>query len=266
MKIHPSAIIDSSAELDSSVVVGPYAVIGPEVRIGAGCEIGPHTVIGGPTTMGAGNRIGSFANVGADPQDLKFSGERVELVMGDNNTIREYVSIHRGTESGHGRTTIGSDNLFMAYSHIAHDCSIGNRVILANAATLGGHVQIADKATLGGLVAVHQFTRIGAYAYIGGMSGISKDIPPYIIVAGIRNQMRVAGINKVGLQRSGFDEETVRKLSKAFRIIFRTPGLLLEQALEKTLAEFPDCEPVKHLVEFFRSSPRPVVRTSGHGE
>ncbi|MDA8165168.1 MAG: acyl-ACP--UDP-N-acetylglucosamine O-acyltransferase [Desulfobacteraceae bacterium] len=266
MKIHPTAIIDPTAEIDSTAAVGPYAVIGPEVRIGAGCEIGPHAVISGPTTMGAGNRIGAFASIGGDPQDLKFQGERVELVMGDNNTIREYVSIHRGTASGHRRTTIGSDNLFMAYAHVAHDCVIGNRVILANAATLGGHVEIADKATLGGLVAVHQFTRIGAHAYIGGMSGISKDIPPYIIVAGIRNQMRVTGINKVGLQRSGFDEETIRKLSKAFRIIFRTPGLLLEEALEKVQAELPDCGPVQHLVAFFRSSSRPVVRASGHGE
>jgi UDP-N-acetylglucosamine acyltransferase len=266
MKIHPSALIDPRAELDTSVIVGPYTIIGAEVRIGADCEIGPHAVVGGPTTMGAGNQIGPFTNVGAEPQDLKFQGERTELVMGDNNKIREYVSIHRGTESGHGKTTIGSDNLFMAYSHIAHDCIIGNRVIMANAATLGGHVEIEDKVTLGGLVAVHQFTRIGAHAYIGGMSGISKNIPPYIIVAGIRNKMRVTGINKVGLQRSGFDEETIRKLGRAFRIIFRTPGLLLEQALEKTLTDIPDCEPVRHLVEFFRNSSRPVLRTSSNGE
>jgi UDP-N-acetylglucosamine acyltransferase len=266
MKIHPSAIIDPHAELDSSVIVGPYAVIGPEVRVGPDCEIGPHAVLSGPTTMGAANRIGPFAHVGGDPQDLKYHGERTELVMGDNNTIREYVSIHRGTESGHRRTSIGNDNMFMVSSHIAHDCVIGNRVILANAATLGGHVEIEDHATLGGLVAVHQFTRIGAYAYIGGMSGISKDIPPYIIMAGIRNQMRVTGINKIGLQRSGFDEDTIKKLNQAFRIIFRTPGLLLEQALERTLAEIPECEPVDRLVEFFRSSQRPVVRTSGNGE
>jgi UDP-N-acetylglucosamine acyltransferase len=265
MNIHPTAIIDPKAELDSSVSVGPYAVIGPEVSIGAGSEIGPHTVINGPTIMGPGNRIGPFANIGADPQDLKFGGEKTGLTLGSNNSIREYVSIHRGTANGRGMTLIGSDNLLMAYCHVAHDCIIGNQVIMANAATLGGHVEIEDKATLGGLVAVHQFTRIGAFAYIGGMSGISKDIPPYIIVAGIRNRMRVSGINKIGLQRNGFDEETIRNLHKAFRIIFRT-DLLLEEALARTVAEIPDCEPVARLVQFFRSAPRPVVRTSNNGE
>ena len=264
--IHPTAIIDPHAELDSTVRVGPYAVVERDVRIGAQSEIAAHAVVSGPTTLGSGNHISSFANIGADPQDLKFQGERTELTVGDNNRFREYVSVHRGTSSGRGVTTIGNNNLFMAYAHVAHDCIIGNHVILANAATLGGHVDIGDKATLGGLVAVHQFTRIGAYSYIGGMSGISKDIPPFIIVAGIRNRMRVTGINKIGLQRNGFDEDSIKKLHKAFKIIFRTPDLLLEEALAKTLAEIPDCDPVNHLVEFFRTAPRPVVRTSGNGQ
>jgi UDP-N-acetylglucosamine acyltransferase len=266
MKIHSTAIIDPQAELDETVTVGAYAVIGPEVRIGAGSHVGPHAVINGPTVMGSGNQIGPFVNLGADPQDLKFSGEKTMLTIGSDNMIREYVSIHRGTTKGRGVTAIGSNNLLMAYSHVAHDCIIGNQVIMANAATLGGHVEIEDNATLGGLVAVHQFTRIGAFAYIGGMSGISKDIPPYIIVAGIRNKMRVTGINKIGLQRNGFSEDAIRKLHKAFRIIFRTPELLLDEALAKTMTEFPDCEPVIRLVEFFRSAPRPVVRTSNNDE
>jgi UDP-N-acetylglucosamine acyltransferase len=266
MKIHHTAVIDAQSELDETVVVGAYAVIGPEVRIGAGSEIGPHTVISGPTVIGAGNKIGPFVNLGADPQDLKFAGEKTKLLIGDHNVIREYVSIHRGTVKGRGVTTIGSNNLLMAYTHVAHDCIIGDQVIMANAATLGGHVTVEDNATLGGLVAVHQFTRIGAYAYIGGMSGISKDIPPYIIVAGVRNRMRVTGINKIGLQRSGFSEEDIKKLHNAFRIIFRTPELLLEEALTKTLTEIPDSEPVARLVAFFRSAPRPVVRTSSNDE
>jgi UDP-N-acetylglucosamine acyltransferase len=266
MKIHPTAIIDSRAEVDATVTVGAYAVIGPEVRIGAGSEIGPHAVVNGPTVMGPGNKIGPFVNLGADPQDLKFGGEKTMLTIGSDNMIREYVSIHRGTTKGRGVTAIGNNNLLMAYSHVAHDCIIGNQVIMANAATLGGHVVVEDKVTLGGLVGVHQFTRIGAYAYIGGMSGISKDIPPYIIVAGVRNKLRVTGINKIGLQRSGFSEESIRKLHKAFRIIFRTPDLLLDEALVKAMTEFPDCEPVTRLVEFFRSASRPVARTSSNDE
>jgi UDP-N-acetylglucosamine acyltransferase len=266
MKIHPTAVIHPQAELDTSVSVGPFTVIGPEVRVGANTEIGPHVVIKGPTVMGPDNQVGSFATLGGDPQDMKFGGEQTMLTIGGNNRIREYVSIHRGTVSGRGVTTIGSDNLLMAYSHVAHDCIIGNQVILANAATLGGHVEIGDKATLGGLVAVHQFTRIGSHAYIGGMSGISKDIPPYLIVAGIRNKMRITGINKIGLQRSGFSEAEIKMLQQAFRIIFRTPALLLEEALTKTMVEIPECEPVTRLVEFFRTASRPVVRTSSNDE
>lgn len=262
IKIHPTAVVDPKAELDSSVVVGPYSIIEKGVSIGADTEIRPHTVLEGLTTIGERNKIGPFATIGAPPQDLTYKKEKTRLDIGHDNEIREYVSIHRGTPSGHGVTTIGDGNLFMAYSHVAHDCRIGNHVIMANAATLGGHVEIQDRVTLGGLVAVHQFSRIGEYAYIGGMSGISKDVPPYIIVSGIRNQMRVTGVNKIGLKRAGFKVDVIRKMSKAYTIIFKAPELLLQEALDKVMEEFSDCEPAMRLVQFFRESKRSVVRSS----
>ena len=261
MNIHPTAIVDPGAELDSSVDVGPYVIIENRVQIGRDTVIKPHSVISGPTTIGSGNVIGPFATVGAPPQDLKYKGEDTELVVGDNNQIREYVSIHRGTVTDKAITTVGSGNLLMGYVHIAHDCVIGNSAILANAATLAGHVQVDDHAIIGGLVAVHQFTRIGSYSYIGGLSGISKDVPPFVIVSGTRKHMRVSGINKVGLRRCGFDNETLKKLDKAYRIIFMSPELLLQDALEQAAAEVTGCEPVNQLINFFRTSKQGVIRT-----
>ncbi len=261
MNIHPTAIVDPAAELDSSVILGPYTIIEKGVRIGQDTTIKPHSVVSGPTSIGSGNVIGPFATVGAPPQDLKYKGEDTELNIGDNNQIREYVSIHRGTVTDRGVTTIGSDNLLMGYVHIAHDCIVGNSAILANAVTLAGHVEIEDHAIIGGLVAVHQFSRIGAYSYIGGLSGISKDVPPFVIVSGIRKQMRVSGINKVGLRRHGFDKDTLKKLDKAYRIIFMTPDLLLQDALQQAADEISDCEPVNQLINFFRNSKQGVIRT-----
>jgi len=261
MKIHPTAIVDPGAELDSSVNVGPYVVIEKGVKISKETTIKPHTVITGPTTIGSGNMIGPFATIGAPPQDLKYKGEDTELVIGDNNQIREYVSIHRGTVGDKGITLLGNGNLLMGYVHIAHDCVIGNSAILANAATLAGHVQIEDHAIIGGLVAVHQFSRIGAHSYIGGLSGISKDVPPFIIVSGIRKQIRISGINKIGLRRHGFDKETLKKLDKAYKIIFMSPDLLLKDALEQAAGEIYDCEPVKQLIDFFHNSKQGVIRT-----
>ncbi len=261
MNIHPTAIIDPGAELDSSVKVGPYVIIEKGVKIGRDTLIKPHSVISGPTTIGSGNVIGPFATVGAPPQDLKYKGEDTELVVGDNNQIREYVSIHRGTVTDKGITTVGSGNLLMGYVHVAHDCVIGNSAILANAATLAGHVQIEDHAIIGGLVAVHQFIRIGSYSYIGGLSGISKDVPPFVIVSGARKYMRVSGINKVGLRRCGFDKDTLKKLDKAYKIIFMNPDILLQDVLEQAAAEITDCEPVNHLINFFRTSKHGVIRT-----
>ena len=260
MSIHPTAVIDPKAELDGSVIVGPYAVIGADVRIGAESRIEAHAVVSGPTTIGRRNQISSFATVGGPPQDLKYKGEPTELIIGDDNLIREYASIHRGTVDGGGRTIIGDSNLLMAYTHVAHDCLIGNRVILANVATLAGHVEVQDHASIGGLVAVHQFCRIGKFSYIGGVSGISLDVPPYVILAGTRNRTRISGINKIGLRRNGYDRETIANLENAFRIIFRTPELLMKEALEQARSEYPDCPEVQYLVRFFEESKRGVVK------
>lgn len=260
MSIHPTAVVDSTAELDSSVYVGPYAVIEAGVRIGADTRIEPHAVVSGPTTIGERNLIGSFAVVGGSPQDLSYRGEPTELIIGSDNQIREYASIHRGTPSGHRKTVIGNFNLLMAYTHVAHDCKIGDNVIMANVATLAGHVEVGNRASIGGLVAIHQFCRIGTYSYIGGVSGISLDVPPYVIIAGTRNRTRISGINKVGLKRNGFSRETIKMLDIAYRIIFRTPNLLMKDAIDLAGKEFPDCAEVQTLVRFFQDSKRGVVK------
>ncbi|MFC1512913.1 acyl-ACP--UDP-N-acetylglucosamine O-acyltransferase [Thermodesulfobacteriota bacterium] len=266
MNIHPSAVVDPAAELDSTVQVGPFVVIEKGVRIGADTVVGPHTVISGPTTIGVGNKISPFVNLGAPPQDLHYQGEETTLEIGDHNIIREYVSLHRGTVSGRGVTSVGNHNMLMAYVHVAHDCQVGDHVIMANGATLGGHVTVEDRATLGGMVAVHQFSRIGEYAYIGGMSGLSKDVAPYVIAVGIRNGLRVTGVNKVGLKRAGFDLEDIKQLSRAYKVLFRSNDLILQDALLKVEAEFADCQPVLRMVKFFRDSKRGVVRTAGEDE
>jgi len=260
MNIHPTAVIDPRAQLDSSVIVEPYAVIDGPVKIGPETRIGAHTVISGHTTLGARNTIGSFAIIGGPPQDIHYKGEPTELIIGDGNQIREYVSIHRATVKASGKTLIGNNNMIMAYCHIAHDCIIADHVIMANVATLAGHVEIGSHANLGGMVGVHQFCRIGEYAYIGGMSGIGLDVPPYVIMEGTRNQMRIASINKIGLRRSGMDKETIKKLEEAFRILFRSPEILLKDALVKLEEEMKDCAEVQLMVQFFHSSKRGVVK------
>lgn len=262
MSIHPTAVIDPKAELDSSVEVGPYAVIDAGAKIDAGTVVSSHAHISGKTTIGKNNTIGSFTCVGFPPQDLKYHDEETQLVIGDNNHIREFSSIHRGTPGGHGVTTIGSNNLFMAYSHIAHDCIVGNHVIMVNNATLGGHVEVGDRATIGGMSGIHQFVRIGEHAYIGGMSGISLDIPPYVIVAGIRNELQIRSINRIGLKRAGFSSEEIRNLNKAFMVIFKTEDLLLQDALAQVMKDFGDCPPVARMVNFFKVSSRNVARVS----
>lgn len=260
MSIHPTAVVDPKAEIDSSVYVGPYAVIEAGVRIGADTRIQPHAVVSGPTTIGERNLIGSFSVVGGAPQDLSYKGEPTELIIGSDNQIREYASIHRGTPGGHGKTIIGNHNLLMAYTHVAHDCKIGNHVIMANVATLAGHVEVGDRASIGGLVAIHQFCRIGTFSYIGGVSGIGLDVPPYILIAGTRNRTRISGINKVGLKRNGFSRETIKMLDTAYRIIFRSPNLLMKDAIELARIQFPECEEVQTLVKFFMDSKRGVVK------
>lgn len=257
MSVDPRAIIDPDARLAEGVSVGPFSIIGPDVEVGAGTRIGPHVVISGPTRIGCDNRIFQFASIGEIPQDKKFHGENSLLTIGDRNTIREFVTINRGTEQGGGSTHIGDDNWLMAYIHIAHDCIIGNQVIFANGASLAGHVTVEDHAILGGFTLVHQFCRIGAHSFCAMGSAISKDVPPYLMVSG--NPARAHGLNTEGLKRSGFDAQRLRALRQAYRAIYRA-GLTLEQATEslrELAAEQPE---VAHLLGFIRESRRSITR------
>jgi UDP-N-acetylglucosamine acyltransferase len=255
--IHPTAIIHEGAELDEHVQVGPYTVIGAEVRIGSGTTVGPHTVIEGLTEIGCDNRIFQFASIGAIPQDLKYAGEKTRLIIGDGNSIREFTTIHLGTEAGGGETLIGNNNLLMAYSHVAHDCRLGDHCILANCATLGGHVEVHDYAILGGLSAVHQFCRIGSHCMISGGSMVGKDILPFTIAQGDR--AKPVGINLVGLQRRGFSEKVIRDLKMAFKIMFRS-GINTHEALEKIRGEMQLTPELKIFLEFFEKSERGIAR------
>lgn len=261
MTIHATAVVAPQAEVHETASIGPYAVVEKNVSIGAETAVGAHAVISGHTTIGQRNHIGSFTAIGTPPQDMHYKGEPTELIIGDDNHIREYVSIHRGTADGNGRTLIGNSNMIMAYSHIAHDCIIGDHVIMANVATLAGHVELGDYVNLGGLVAVHQFCRIGAYTYIGGMSGISMDVSPYVILTGTRNRMRISGINKIGLRRNGMSRDAINVLEQAFKMIFRaSPQTLLKDALAETESSFPDSTEVQDLITFFKTSKRGVVK------
>jgi UDP-N-acetylglucosamine acyltransferase len=255
--IHTTAIVHPGARIEPGVEIGPYTLVGEHVSIGAGSWIGPHAVIEGWTEIGRENRIFQFASVGAPPQDLKYRGEQSHLIIGDRNTIREFTTLHRGTETGGGRTVIGNDNLFMAYSHVAHDSHVGNRVILANGATLAGHVQVDDYAILGGLSAAHQFTRIGCHAMISGGAMVAQDVPPYTIAQGDR--AKPVGINLVGLKRRGFPESSIRSIKQAYKIIFRS-GLRLEEALEKIGRELAASPELSIFVEFIRASKRGIAR------
>lgn len=255
--IHSTAIIDATAELDSGVEVGPYSIIGPRVRIGKNTRIGPHVVIDGFTEIGEECTIFQFASLGAVPQDLKYRGEESRVIIGSNNTIREFVTINRGTAQAGGETRLGSNNLLMAYCHVAHDCRIGNHVVLANAATLAGHIEMEDHAIVGGLAAVHQFVRLGSYCIIGGCSGVSQDIPPYMMANGQRAQLY--GLNIEGLKRHRFPEEAVNNLKKAYRLIFRS-GLTVEKALEQLESEIQNSAEVNHLITFIKASKRGIAR------
>ncbi|HBO85023.1 MAG TPA: acyl-[acyl-carrier-protein]--UDP-N-acetylglucosamine O-acyltransferase [Deltaproteobacteria bacterium] len=255
--IHPTAIIHPNAEIGECVEVGPYSVIGENVRIGDDVKIYPHVVIDGWTTIGKGCSIYQFTSIGAPPQDLKFGGEASEVIIGENNTIREFVTINRATSHGGGKTIIGNNNLLMAYVHIAHDCKVGNNVILANAATLAGHIEISDHSIIGGLVAIHQFARIGCYSIIGGASAVTHDIPPYVMAVG--NRARLYGLNKLGLKRHGFSVDEIKEIKEAYDIIFRS-GLMLEEALKKVREELKDSKHVNTMIEFIRNSKRGITR------
>lgn len=255
--IHPTAIISPKAELDSDVDVGPFSVIADHVTVGSGTVIGPHVAIDSYVTIGSNCQIFQFASVGAAPQAVKYKGEKTYAKIGNRTIVREFVTINRGTAFGTGITEVGADNLLMAYSHVAHDCKIGRGVILANNATLAGHIEIDDYATIGGLTAIHQFVRIGAYAYIGGKSAIPKDIPPYVIAAGDRAKLH--GLNRIGLKRHGFPESSISALKKVYRIFFRI-GITINEAIERTRAEVDQVPEVVHFIEFIKSSQRGVTR------
>jgi len=255
--IHPSAVIAASAQLDEQVEIGPFAVIGEAVRIGRGTRIGPHAVLRGPTEIGSDNRIYQFASVGEDPQDKKYQGELTRLVIGDRNVIREGATIHRGTEQDRGETRIGSDNLFMAYVHVAHDCVVGNHVIMANAASLGGHVVIDDWAILGGFTIVHQFCRIGAHSFSAMGSAITKDVPPYITIDGHPAVPR--GINAEGLRRRGFSAESISAIRRAYRLLYLS-GMRLEAAIAAIRTSAAQHPELVCLAEFVANSSRSIVR------
>jgi len=253
--IHPTAIVDAGAELDADVEVGPYAVIGPDVQIGRASRIGPHAVIRGPTRIGANNRIFQFASVGEDPQDKKYGGERTLLTLGDDNVVREYVTLHRGTVQDAGETRIGSGNLFMAYTHVAHDCRIGDKVVMANAASLAGHVVVQDWAILGGFTIVHQFCRIGAHCFCAMGSVVTKDVPPYVLIGGHPAEPR--GINAEGLRRRQIDTDTIQQIKSAYRILYMS-NRTLEDAIEGMRAL--GNQRVDEIADFVADRSRGIVR------
>lgn len=255
--IHPQAIIDASAKIADDVSIGPFTVIGADVEIGSGTRVASHVVINGPTKIGKDNEIFQFASIGEKPQDLKFNDEATELIIGDRNKIREYVTLHRGTPGGGSVTKIGSDNLLMANVHVAHDCTLGNHLILANAAALAGHVTLDDYVILGGYTTVHQFTRIGTHAFTGFSTAIDRDVLPFFTVAG--NRATAVGINKEGLKRCGFTAESIRTLQEAFKLLIKSTcshKVALKKVEELALRD----ENVRLMLDFLDASERGWIR------
>lgn len=257
MKIHPTAIVSPDAKLAEEVEIGPYSIIGSDVSIGKNTVIGPHVVIDDYTHIGENCRIFQFCSIGAPPQDLKFGGEKTRVVIGNFNTIREFVTIHRSTLADIGVTMMGDHNLIMAYCHIAHNCKLENHVIMSNAATLAGHVHVEDYAIISGLTGVHQFCRVGAHCMIGGCSAAVKDVPPYTIAQG--NHAKLYGLNLVGLKRRNFSEKTIKAISDAYRIIFRSK-MLLGDAIKKAETEVEGLPEVQHFIKFIKDSERGICR------
>jgi UDP-N-acetylglucosamine acyltransferase len=257
MAIHPTALIASDARIAADVEVGAYSVIGPGVVIGAGCWIGPHAVIEGPTTLGRENRIFQFASIGAAPQDLKYKGEPTRLEIGDRNIFRENSTINRGTTKAHLVTRIGSDNLFMAGSHVGHDCVVGSHCVFANYATLGGHVELGDWVHMGGFSGVHQFCKVGAHAFIANNTAVTRDVPPYIMAVG--RPAEPHSVNTEGLKRRGFTPDDISNIKSAYRILYRS-GLKLAEATEQLDALAAEHPEVKPFAEFLRVSERSIVR------
>jgi UDP-N-acetylglucosamine acyltransferase len=257
LDIHPTAIIHPRATIAPGVKIGAYSLIGENVRIGKDTVIDSHVVMEGWTEVGERCHLFPFVSIGTAPQHMRYRGEPTRVTIGNENVIREFVTIHRATVEGGGNTTLGHGNFIMAYSHIAHDCKVGNQVIMANASTLAGHIAVEDFAIVGGLVAIHQFVRVGCYAIIGGASGVPKDIPPYMCAAG--NRAKLFGLNTVGLKRHRFSEATLFALKQAYRILFRS-HLILNKAIEKVETDVPRLPEITHLLDFLKSSKRGVCR------
>lgn len=249
--VHPNATIASD------VVIGPWTQIGPDVTIGKGCHIASHVVICGRTTIGKNNKIHQFASLGDAPQDLTYNGEDTQLIMGDNNVIREYVTCSRGSAKADGITKIGNNNYFMAYAHVGHDCHVGNHVIMVNCAALSGHVIVEDYANIGAYAAIHQFCHVGAYAFIGRASYVTKDVLPYVMIAG--QSVSACGLNTVGLKRNGFTLEDLDALRLAYKIIFRR-GLTVQQAIVELIEILPTSDKIKAMLEGLKNSTRGIVR------
>lgn len=258
-RIHQMAIVEKGAVIAEGCEIGPFSFIGADVSLGKGCIVGPSCVIHGKVTIGEGNRFVSHAAIGGPPQDLSYKGEPTEAVIGDNNVFREFITVNRGTVKGGGVCRIGSNSLFMAYSHIAHDCRIGDNVIFANNATLAGHVTIGSFTTVGALSAVHQFCTVGEHAFIGGGSILTRDVLPYVKTVGSRGEGKIYGINTIGLERKGFPKETVEALKSAYRILFNSK-LLLAEALSEAKAKYGSVKEVAYLIRFIEESKRGIQR------
>lgn len=255
--IHETAIVSLEAKIGKDSFVGPFCTVGSEVTLGASVRLDSHVVVDGKTSIGDETHIFPFASIGLAPQDLKYGGEPTATEIGKRNHIREFVTVHRGTAGGGGLTKIGDDNLLMAQAHVAHDCQVGNNVIMANAATLAGHVEVADRSNIGAYSGVHQFCRVGLEAFVGGYSVVVKDAPPYAIIQG--NHAKCYGLNKVGLKRRGYSKDTIEKLHHAYHLLL-TAKLNTSQAVERIKAEISDCAEVDILVRFIESSKRGVVK------
>ncbi len=255
--IHPTALVERGAELADGVSVGAYTIVGPEVRVGPATSIGSHTILEGRTEIGAECHIGSHVIIGAPPQDVKYHGEPTRVFIGDRTLVREFASIHRASTGGSGVTNIGSENFLMAYVHVAHDCQLADRVIMANQASLAGHVEIGRSAVIGGMSGVHQFVRIGEYAFLGACSAVLQDIPPYVKAQG--NRAKPFGLNVVGLRRHGFSAEAIHALKQAYRILF-TSGLNTSQALAQLEQEFGGFSEVRQFIDFVKRSQRGISK------
>jgi len=259
MSIHPTAIVDRGAEIGRDVVIGPYCVIGPDVRVGDRTVFDSHVQVYNHTEIGEDNHFYSFSSVGGDPQDLKYAGEPTTIGIGNRNVFREFVTLNRGTAGGGGHTSIVDDNLFMAYSHVAHDSHMGSSIIMANAATLAGHVVVDDFSTVGAFSAVHQFCRVGPHAFIGGFSVVTRDALPFVKTVGDRNQAKIYGINSIGLQRRGLPETSIEELKRAYRILFRS-NLNTGDALVRVKEVSWTSPEVAVLIGFIESSKRGFIR------